>query len=75
MPLVKGVWTLPWWLYMPGAGFLLWFTMNATNCSDGVDGLAGSLTLISLVCLAALLYLVIGYAPVAKLAVALGTPR
>ena len=66
LPFFKTVWTLPWWLYIPGAGFLLWFTMNATNCSDGVDGLAGSLTLISLVCLAALLYLVIGYAPVAK---------
>ncbi len=66
MPFVKGVWSIPWWLYLPGAGFLLWFTMNATNCSDGVDGLAGSLTLISLVCLAALLYLVIGYAPVAR---------
>jgi phospho-N-acetylmuramoyl-pentapeptide-transferase len=66
LPFVKGVWTVPWWLYIPSAGFLLWFTMNATNCSDGVDGLAGSLTLISLVCLAALLYLVIGYAPVAK---------
>ena len=66
LPFVKTVWTLPWWLYIPGAGFLLWFTMNATNCSDGVDGLAGSLTLISLVCLAALLYVIIGYAPVAK---------
>ena len=66
LPLAKTVWELPWWLYIPGAGFLLWFTMNATNCSDGVDGLAGSLTLISLVCLAGLLYLVIGYAPVAK---------
>ena len=66
LPFFKTVWTLPWWLYIPGAGFLLWFTMNATNCSDGVDALAGSLTLISLVCLAALLYVVIGYAPVAK---------
>ena len=66
IPFVKTVWTLPWWLYIPGAGFLLWFTMNATNCSDGVDGLAGSLTLISLACLAAMLYLVVGYAPVAK---------
>ena len=66
MPFFKGVWTVPWWLYIPSAGFLIWFTMNATNCSDGVDGLAGSLTLISLVCLAALLYLVIGYAPVAR---------
>jgi phospho-N-acetylmuramoyl-pentapeptide-transferase len=66
LPLVKTVWVLPWWVYIPGAGFLLWFTMNATNCSDGVDALAGSLTLISLVCLASLLYVVIGYAPIAK---------
>ncbi len=66
LPFVKGVWSLPWYVYIPCGGMLLFFVMNATNCSDGVDGLAGSLTLISLVCLAALLYLVIGYAPVAK---------
>lgn len=66
LPFVKGVWNVPWWLYVPGATFLIWFTMNATNCSDGVDGLAGTLTLISLLSLAALLYLVIGYAPVAE---------
>ena len=65
VPFFKGVWTIPWWIYIPCASFLIWYTMNATNCSDGVDGLAGSLTLITLVCLAALLYLVIGYAPVA----------
>ena len=74
LPFFKGVWTIPWWLYVPGSGFLLWFTMNATNCSDGVDGLAGSLTLISLVCLAALLYLVIGYAPVARYLLVPGNP-
>lgn len=66
VPFVKGVWTIPWWIYIPCAGFLLFIVMNATNCSDGVDGLAGSLTLIALVSLSALLYLVIGYAPVAK---------
>lgn len=66
VPFFKGVWSVPWWLYLPCAGFLVWFTMNATNCSDGVDGLAGSLTVISMLCLAALLYLVVGYAPVAN---------
>ncbi len=64
-PFVKAVWTVPLWLYVPAAAMLLWFTMNATNCSDGVDGLAGSLTLISLVIIAVLLYAVIGYRPVA----------
>lgn len=66
VPFFKGVWTIPWWIYIPAAGFLLFIVMNATNCSDGVDGLAGSLSLIALVSLSALLYLVIGYAPVAK---------
>ncbi len=74
VPFFKGVWSVPWWLYLPGAGFLIWFTMNATNCSDGVDGLAGSLTTISLVCLALLLYLVIGYAPVANYLLIPGNP-
>lgn len=66
LPFVKGVWTVPWWLYIPSMGFLLFVVMNATNCSDGVDGLAGSLAVIALVSLSVLLYLVIGYAPVAK---------
>ena len=65
LPFVKGMWQIPWYIYLPGDTFLLWFTMKATNCSDGVDGLAGSLTLITLVSLAVLLYLVIGYMPVA----------
>ena len=36
------------------------------HCSDGVDGLAGSLTLLSLFSLAALLYGIVGYRPVAN---------
>ena len=65
MPFVKGLWFAPWWIYIPCSAFILWFTMNATNCSDGVDGLAGTLTVITLVMLAAILYIVVGYRPVA----------
>lgn len=65
-PFVKAVWEVPFWLYVPSAAFLLWFTMNATNCSDGVDGLAGSLTEITLIMLAVMLYVVFGYQPVAN---------
>ena len=65
-PFVKATWVVPMGLYVPAAAFLLWFTMNATNCSDGVDGLAGSLTTITLVIIAVLLYVVIGYKPVAS---------
>ncbi|MBQ6914136.1 MAG: phospho-N-acetylmuramoyl-pentapeptide-transferase [Kiritimatiellae bacterium] len=65
LPFVKGMWVVPLWIYVPAAAFILWFTMNATNCSDGVDGLAGALTAIELVILAVMLYVVIGYKPVA----------
>jgi phospho-N-acetylmuramoyl-pentapeptide-transferase len=66
LPLIKGMWQVPMLVYVPLAAFLLWFTMNATNCSDGVDGLAGTLTEIALVMLAVMLYVVIGYKPVAN---------
>ncbi len=65
LPLIKHGVTVPVYIYLPLAVALLWITTNATNCSDGVDGLAGSLTLISLFAMAGLLYGVIGYKPIA----------
>ena len=65
LPFYKGMWEVPFWLYVSGATVLLWVTINATNCSDGVDGLAGTLTEISLIMLAVIMYVVIGYKPVA----------
>ena len=65
LPFVKGMWEVPFWVYVPGATMIILFTLNATNCSDGVDGLAGSLTVITLVMLAVILYVVVGYRPVA----------
>lgn len=65
LPFFKGLWFFEWYVYIPAAAFILWFTMNATNCSDGVDGLAGTLTVIALAMLAVVLYVVVGYRPVA----------
>jgi len=65
LPVYKQAILLPLWAYLPAATLVLWFTMNATNCSDGVDGLAGALTLLSLFALAGLLYGVVGYRPIA----------
>ena len=65
LPFVKGLWFAPFWIYVPCTAFILWFTMNATNCSDGVDGLAGTLTVITLAMIAVILYIVVGYRPVA----------
>lgn len=65
LPFVKHGVVVPAYIYLPLAVALLWITTNATNCSDGVDGLAGSLTLLSLFAMAGLLYGVIGYKPIA----------
>lgn len=66
LPVTKRVFSLPWPAYVAMATPVLWFTINATNCSDGVDGLAGTLTLISLAGLAMFLYVVVGHAEVAN---------
>lgn len=65
LPLIKGELELSPWLYIPVSTIIIWFTINATNCSDGVDGLAGLLTLLSLFYLGGFLYIVIGHVDVA----------
>lgn len=40
--------TLPSWLFAVLIVALVWCSVNVTNCSDGVDGLSGTLTIISL---------------------------
>ncbi|MBR1837266.1 MAG: phospho-N-acetylmuramoyl-pentapeptide-transferase [Kiritimatiellae bacterium] len=61
LPFAKGAFVVPWPAYVAVAAPILWFTINATNCSDGVDGLAGTLTLLSLCGLSAILYAVVGH--------------
>jgi phospho-N-acetylmuramoyl-pentapeptide-transferase len=48
------------WLSLPLATGLIWISINATNCSDGVDGVSGSLTATAILILGGLLYAVIG---------------
>lgn len=40
--------TLPTWLFGILAVVLVWASINVTNCADGVDGLSGTLTMITL---------------------------
>ncbi len=49
---------LPRWLFFLIATFLLWVSINFTNCTDGVDGLLGTLASISLATFAALFFIV-----------------
>lgn len=40
--------TIPSWLYVILAIILVWASINVTNCTDGVDGLSSSLTIVVL---------------------------
>ncbi len=61
LPLIKESITVPAPLFIVGGAGVIWLSINATNCTDGVDGLAGSLSALALVFLGGLLYGVLGH--------------
>jgi phospho-N-acetylmuramoyl-pentapeptide-transferase len=66
LPLWKDAIALPAWAAIPLASGVIWLSINATNCSDGVDGVSGSLTATAILILGGLLYTVIGNVEVAR---------
>lgn len=50
IPFVKESITLPIWLYIPFAIFVMLATTNAINLTDGIDGLSTSVTTIIITC-------------------------
>lgn len=66
LPLFKQPLIISPWLYIPAATGLLWLTINATNCTDGVDGLSGSLSLLAFICLGGILYGIVGHADISQ---------
>ncbi len=61
LPLIKTTFYLSPWVFIPLATGLIWLTINATNCTDGVDGLSGSLSAIAFLTLGAILYGIVGH--------------
>ena len=51
IPFAKTYITMPIWLYIPFAIFVMLATTNAINLTDGIDGLSSSVTTIILTCL------------------------
>ncbi len=51
IPFAKTTITMPIWLYIPFAIFVMLGTTNAINLTDGIDGLSSSVTTIILTCL------------------------
>jgi phospho-N-acetylmuramoyl-pentapeptide-transferase len=60
LPLTKVKLILDPIFYIPLAVVWIWISINATNCSDGVDGLSGTLSGIAFLSLGSLLYFVLG---------------
>lgn len=61
LPFTSQMFSMPVWLFIPLATILLWATINSTNCSDGVDGLSGTLTAFAFTSLGCLLYFILGH--------------
>ena len=61
LPFVAGAYEVPPLLFVPVGAGLIWLSINATNCSDGVDGLSGSLCVVALMALGVMLYLIVGH--------------
>jgi UDP-N-acetylmuramyl pentapeptide phosphotransferase/UDP-N-acetylglucosamine-1-phosphate transferase len=53
-------------VFLTVSTLILWVSINTTNCTDGVDGLSGTLVLLALVSLGIIFYFVIGHARVAE---------
>lgn len=65
LPFYKSELLVPMWLFVAGGSVLIWVAINATNCTDGVDGLSGSLTAIAFTALGTLMYFILGHKEIA----------
>ena len=66
IPLYKDVINLHPVLFIPLSTILIWTSINATNCTDGVDGLSASLSAMALLFINVILYGVVGHADIAS---------
>lgn len=60
LPFTKTTVAVPPTIAITGATILIWVAINATNCTDGVDGLSGTLAIQALLSLGGLLYIILG---------------
>ena len=65
LPLYKGPIVVEPWLFILCATPLIWLSINATNCTDGVDGLSASLSGVGILFLGMILYMILGHAEIA----------
>ena len=66
LPLLKDAIVISPYLFIPGATVLIWVAINATNCTDGVDGLSASLSGMGSFFLGITLYGIVGHAAISS---------
>jgi len=66
LPLLKAPLTVTPWIYIPLATAVLWLMINATNCTDGVDGLSASLAILAFIYLGGILYGIVGHTDISR---------
>ena len=66
LPLLKDPIIISPALFILGSTILIWVSINATNCTDGVDGLSASLSGMSMLFLGGILYVIVGHADIAS---------
>ncbi len=64
LPLYKDPIVISPALFLLGATPLIWVSINATNCTDGVDGLSASLSSLGILFLGIILYGIVGHAEI-----------
>lgn len=60
LPLTSLTFDVPFWLGLLVYTPVVWLCINAVNCSDGVDGVSGSLSAVTICALGFILYMVVG---------------
>ena len=66
VPFTPVVFDIPFWLGMTIYAPVVWLCINAVNCTDGVDGVSGTLSAVTICALGFILYMVVGDAANAK---------
>ena len=66
LPLFKDAIDIEPILFIPAAAILIWVSINATNCTDGVDGLSASLSGMGIIFLGIILYGIVGHAEISQ---------
>lgn len=61
LPFTTTTFMIPPIVFIPLAAILIWAAINCTNCSDGVDGLSATLSVLAFASLGSILYFVVGH--------------